>query len=65
MTKGEIRKARKIARAAGKSLKGELALDRGASPIEFSETPTGYEARWRWARQYDDLNGAPESNEDR
>jgi hypothetical protein len=32
---------------------------------QFSETDRGYEARDRWARRYDDLNGAPESEDDR
>lgn len=32
---------------------------------EFTETPAGEEARYQRARQYDDLNGAPESEEDR
>jgi hypothetical protein len=34
-------------------------------PEEFTETPAGYRARERWARRYDDLNGAPESDYDR
>lgn len=38
--------------------------DLKGSPIEFSETPEGYEARDRWARRYYDLNGAPEGPED-
>ncbi len=33
--------------------------------IEFSESPEGYEARDKWARGYDDLNGAPEGENDR
>lgn len=41
------------------------ASDRGNEPMEFTETPRGYEARDRWARDYDDLNGAPESDDDR
>lgn len=32
---------------------------------EFSETTAGYRARDRWARRYDDLNGAPEGDGDR
>lgn len=31
----------------------------------FSETPRGERARERWARRYDDLNGAPEGDSDR
>jgi len=31
----------------------------------FSESPEGYRARDQWARRYDDLNGAPESDYDR
>lgn len=65
MTKAEIRKARKEARAAGKPMTGELALDRGAQPVEFTETARGYRARERWARRYDRLNGAPEGAWDR
>ena len=65
MTKSELRKARKAARKAGKPLAGELALDRGRQPLEFSETPRGYKARDRWARYYDSLNGAPEGDWDR
>ena len=65
MTKGEIRKMRKAARAKGEPLPPEASLDRGQSPVEFSETAQGYQALDRWARRYDDLNGAPESDEDR
>lgn len=67
MTKGELRKARKEATANGQPLVGALALrgDRGTSPVEFSETARGYRARDRWARRYDDLNGAPEGDWDR
>lgn len=65
MTKGERRRARKRARAEGRPLTGELELDRGPEPVEFSETPRGYRARERWARRYDELNGAPEGEGDR
>lgn len=66
MTKGEIRKARKAARAAGKPLQGTLAVDdRDGGPVEFTESRRGYRARERWARRYDDLNGAPEGDSDR
>ncbi len=65
MTKGERRRARKRARAEGRPLEDELALDRGLEPVEFSETPRGYRARERWARRYDELNGAPEGEGDR
>lgn len=66
MTKGEKRRARKAARAAGRPLTGELAIDdRDETPVEFSETPRGYRARERWARRYDELNGAPEGDHDR
>lgn len=66
MTKGELRKARKAARAAGKPLTGELATnDRGIDPMEFSETRRGQQARYNWARRYDELNGAPEGDWDR
>lgn len=68
MTKGELRKARKAARARGERLTGELALpsDRGPEPFEVSsDTPRGRRALERWARRYDELNGAPEGEWDR
>ena len=65
MTKGELRKARKLAVAQGRPLTGDLALDRGQGPMEFSETPRGRQARDNWARRYDALNGAPEGDWDR
>lgn len=67
MTKGELRKARKEARKAGKPLTGDLALpsDRGDDPLEFSEGYRGEKARYRWARAYDALNGSPEGDSDR
>lgn len=39
--------------------------DRDDSPVEFTESPAGERARERWARSYDELNGAPENEEDR
>jgi hypothetical protein len=33
--------------------------------MEWTETPAGERARERWARRYDDLNGAPETDSDR
>jgi hypothetical protein len=65
MTKGERRRARREAAAAGRPLAGELALDRGHSPTEFTETARGYRARERWAHRYDRLNGQPEGDDDR
>jgi hypothetical protein len=67
MTKSELRVARKAARAAGQPLTGELALpsDRGAQPVEFTESHKGRRALYCWARRYDALNGAPESDYDR
>lgn len=67
MTKSERRKARKAARREGKPLTGELALasDRGDAPVEVSESTRGYQARERWARRYEELNGAPEGDWDR
>lgn len=65
MTKAEIRKARKAARETGQQLTGELAVDRGTQPAEFSESAAGYRARERWARRYDSLDGAPEGDWDR
>lgn len=65
MTKAELRKARKAARSAGRPLAGELVLDRESGPVEFTESTRGHRALDRWARRYDALNGAPESDEDR
>lgn len=65
ISKGELRRARKAARAEGRPLTGPLALDRGLGPMEFTETARGYRARERWARRYDSLNGAPEDDNDR
>lgn len=39
--------------------------DDDQGPVIFTETPAGEEARIRWARRYDDLNGAPEGEDDR
>lgn len=63
-TKGELRRLRKEARAAGRRLTGDLALP-GQPAQEFTETARGYRARERWARTYDALNGAPEGDWDR
>lgn len=63
MTKSELRRARKQAKKEGKKLTGDLAVHQErstADPMEFSETSKGYRARERWARRYDELNGAPE-----
>ena len=65
MTKGEIRTARKTAIARGDKLAGELALDCNTSSTTFTESRRGSRARYRWARRYDSLNGAPESDDDR
>lgn len=68
MTKAERRQARKAARAAGERLADDLALaheERARRGCEFTETARGYRARDRWARRYDELNGAPESDGDR
>ena len=65
MTKGEIRKARKEAREAGQPFDAALALDDGQSARVFTESSRGYRARERWARRYDALDGAPESDDDR
>lgn len=64
MTKSQLRKARKQARANGQPLANELELLN--QPIqEFTETPRGYRARDKWAQHYDELNGAPEGDWDR
>lgn len=64
MTKGELRAARKAARAAGTPYADERRDDATDTMI-FSETGRGRGALDRWARRYDELNGAPESEEDR
>ena len=63
MTKSEKRRARKVARADGERLDGEIAVDQPA--CEFSETSRGHDARERWAERYDEFNGAPEGDWDR
>jgi hypothetical protein len=70
MTKGELRKARKAARANGQPLTGDLAVRRSETDtrgpaVEWTESARGYRARDRWARRYDSLNGAPEGDWDR
>lgn len=65
LTKSEARKARKAARAENRPLTGELSLGHNTDPAEFTESARGLKARERWARRYDDLNGAPESERDR
>jgi len=66
MTKGEMRAARKAAARAG-----NWQVDASGVPLVIvrERTPAG-EARHaarmhRWARRYDALNGAPESEDDR
>ena len=39
--------------------------DRDDGPVEWSESPAGERARERWARDYDELDGAPEGDDDR
>lgn len=34
-------------------------------PFDWSESPAGERARERWAREYDELDGAPEGDDDR
>ena len=65
MSKSDLRKARKAARANGQPLTGELATDRNTGSTEWSESLKGYRARDTWARWYDSLNGAPEGEGDR
>ena len=64
MTKGDIRKARKLARANGDPLDRELELPNQPA-CELSESVAGDRGRERWARYYDSLNGAPEGDWDR
>ena len=65
MTKSEKRKARKQAQREGRPLTGDLEINPQQPCHEFSESPKGYEARHRWAKSYDALNGAPEGDWDR
>ncbi len=44
----------------GKEARPEIGTDR----IEFSESARGQEARYRWAKRYEELNGAPEEDDD-
>ncbi len=68
MTKGEQRKARKAARAAGQTFNIERRADGG---LEFVAERTAAQERrhdramHRWARRYEALNGAPEGDWDR
>ena len=48
-----------------RSAADERSTDRDHSSTFWSETPRGMRARDRWARRYDGLNGAPESDSDR
>lgn len=34
-------------------------------PMEFTETPRGRRALDKWAERYEELDGAPESDDDR
>jgi hypothetical protein len=70
-TKGELRRLRKLARQARQERRSMRAVDEPddtdthGPAIEFTESAAGYRARDRWARHYDDLNGAPEGDWDR
>ena len=70
LTKGEIRRARKAARAAGEPLTGDLALACDPRPCYVRVRTDSEETRHslhmeRWARRYHSLNGAPEGDGDR
>jgi len=43
----------------------QLEVNNALDPYEFTESPQGHRARERWARRYDELNGAPEGDWDR
>ena len=74
-TSREKRRARWLERRAllldiygvGSAAVDFLLDDRDRGPIEWSpdNTRSGQRARERWARRYDALNGAPESDSDR
>jgi len=53
-------KRNKNSEQADENKQAETADDQ----VVFSETPAGQSARDRWARRYDDLNGAPEGPDD-
>jgi len=66
--KGLARQARKAARAAGTTLNIERRSDGGLVFVaERTATQERAHARrmYRWAKWYDSLNGAPESDMDR
>ena len=70
LTKGEMRRARKRARQDGTPYIGNVSIQGGDTAVEgpameFSESAAGLMARERWARRYDDLDGAPEGDWDR
>jgi hypothetical protein len=66
--KGLARQARKSARAAGTALNIERRAD-GGLVFVAERTPAQEDAHarrmYRWAKRYDALNGAPESDMDR
>ena len=64
MSKGEIRRERKAAHAAGQPYTDERS-DHNQGHEEYTESKRGRYALDKWARRYDDLNGAPEGDWDR
>ena len=60
MTKGERRKVRKAAQAAGLAYQDD-AGDRDTGPVSFSpeHTRAGQRGRERWVRWQEECNGAP------
>jgi hypothetical protein len=68
MGKGEQRKARKAARAAGQSFSVERREDGGLEMVAArtaAQERKHERAMYRWAERYDTLNGAPEGDYDR
>ena len=63
MTKGELRKARKLARSESRPLAGELRVTDDNPSEEFSDTPRGHRALDRWAQRFCDSVG-PMSSDD-
>lgn len=68
MTKGELRKARKQARAEGRAWNIESSASGGLEIVRErteAEERKHERAMNRWACRYDELNGAPEGDSDR
>ena len=65
MTKSEMRKIRKDARESGKVVEFEDGRLELVTPRTQHEEAAHQRAMAKWARRYDELNGAPEGEWDR